>query len=529
MRASEFVQEGVNDPAIFKLVFVVGGPGSGKSYVSRQLGLNSMGFVTVNSDDAFEYLMKKHDIDPKMPPEEKEKRDTVRARAKEITGKKSDLAIQGRLGVHIDGTGDDYDKIANLKKNFDRLGYDSAIIVVNTKLDIAKQRNKMRARTVPDKIVTDSWYNVQDNIGRFANLFSLFYVIDNNGDMEQTNSQINKVYTRLKEFAAQPPNKPAAKDWITSQKNLNENSIGDLINKAKNKIGQSVSKLKIILSTEKEETKEMVSIIQRLLQGDKTVSEDEKKKATSQFFDIIKLVGLGTFMAYTLKIPFSTEGMLVAAKALDKYVGINILPSSVKEAQMDEVGKFINNALKRAGYKFIGSGYDAQVWMKDEGTVVKILMPESQENEAIDSFKAFYTFVKKNPSPNLPVFKKVDGREVFRFTIKNKPYMQFGMEQLYPIKEGSLDEWVVWMMADLSAKGMDWDKAKYEMANDEDDFAEKFKAQNASKMNDYKSLYMTLVSLYKAGMKKGYGWDPHTENVMTRGDGTLVITDPWSV
>lgn len=107
--------------------------------------------------------------------------------------------------------------------------------------------------------------------------------------------------------------------------------------------------------------------------------------------------------------------------------------------------------------------------------------------------------------------------------------MQFGMEQLYPIKEGSLDEWVVWMMADLSAKGMDWDKAKDEMANDKDDFAEKFKAQNTSKMNEYKSLYTTLLKLYKAGMKKGYGWDPHTENVMQRKDGTLVVTDPWAV
>ena len=60
MRADEFIQEGVNDPAIFKVVFVIGGPGSGKSYVSRELGLNAMGFVTVNSDVAFEYMMKKY-------------------------------------------------------------------------------------------------------------------------------------------------------------------------------------------------------------------------------------------------------------------------------------------------------------------------------------------------------------------------------------------------------------------------------------------------------------------------------------
>jgi dephospho-CoA kinase len=452
MRAVEFVKEGVNDPAIFKVVFVVGGPGSGKSYVSRQLGLNAMGFVTVNSDVAFEYLMAKHNIDPKMPPEEKEKRDVVRSRAKQITATKNDLAIEGRLGLHIDGTGDDYDKIANLKKNFEQLGYDCFLVVVNTKLEVARQRNQMRARTVPDKIVTTSWYNVQDNIGRFFNIFRNIAIIDNSGDAKSTEDQINKVHSKLERFAEMPPSKPAAKEWIASQKKVNEKWSA----KYKRSINCNNPK----------------GFSQRAhCQG--------RKKAN--------------------------------------------------EAQMDEVGKFINAALKKAGYEFIGKGYDAQVWMKDLGTVVKILMPEGQENEAIESFKSFYSFVKKNPSPNLPVFKKVDGREVFKFTIKGKPFMQFGMEQLYPIKEGSLDEWVVWMMADLSAKKMDWANAKNEMMSDKDKFAKKFSAQNDSKMNEYKSLYDTLTKLYKAGMKKGYGWDPHTENVMQRGDGTLVITDPWAV
>ena len=229
MRANEFVKEGVNDPAIFKVVFVIGGPGSGKSYISDRLGLNAMGFVTINSDVAFEYMMKKHDIDPKMPPEEKEKRDTVRARAKQITSKKSDLALEGRLGIHIDGTGDDYDKIANLKKNFDRLGYDCYLVVVNTKLEVARQRNQMRARTVPDKIVTNSWYDVQDNIGRFANVFKFLSIIDNSGDGKTTEEQINKTHSKLKQFAAEPPTRPAAKEWIARQKNTNEASyVGNL-------------------------------------------------------------------------------------------------------------------------------------------------------------------------------------------------------------------------------------------------------------------------------------------------------------
>jgi dephospho-CoA kinase len=224
MRANEFVKEGVNDPAIFKVVFVVGGPGSGKSYISERLGLSALGFVTVNSDVAFEYLMKKHDIDPKMPPEEKEKRDVVRSRAKEITATKSDLAIEGRLGIHIDGTGDDYDKIANLKKNFELLGYDCFLVIVNTKLEVARKRNQMRARTVPDKIVVDSWYNVQDNIGRFANIFTYMSIIDNSGDSETTEEQINKTYGKLQRFAQMTPNKPAAKKWIEDKKKVEEAS-----------------------------------------------------------------------------------------------------------------------------------------------------------------------------------------------------------------------------------------------------------------------------------------------------------------
>lgn len=208
------INEGVNDPAIFKIVFVVGGPGSGKSYISEKLGLNSLGFVTINSDVAFEYMMQKHNLSPKMPPEEKEKRNVVRARAKEITSKKGDLAIEGRLGLHIDGTGDDYDKIANLKKNFEDLGYETYIVIVNTKLDVARKRNQMRVRTVPDDIVVDSWYNVQDNIGRFANIFKYISIIDNSGDAKSTEEQINKTYARLKRFASEPPNKLNAKAWI---------------------------------------------------------------------------------------------------------------------------------------------------------------------------------------------------------------------------------------------------------------------------------------------------------------------------
>ena len=56
---SDFLSEGVNDPAIFKAVFLAGGPGSGKSFIAGKTALSTFGFRVVNSDDAFENAMKK--------------------------------------------------------------------------------------------------------------------------------------------------------------------------------------------------------------------------------------------------------------------------------------------------------------------------------------------------------------------------------------------------------------------------------------------------------------------------------------
>jgi len=42
-------------------------------------------------------------------------------------------------------------------------------------------------------------------------------------------------------------------------------------------------------------------------------------------------------------------------------------------------------------------------------------------------------------------------------------------------------------------------------------------------------LLNTLGNLYKITSKKGYAWDLHSENVMTRTNGWPVINDPWTI
>ena len=214
MKTFHELQEGLYDPNIFKAFFLAGGPGSGKSYVAGK-ATGGSGLKSVNSDDAFEHMLKQAGLSLKMPPEETEPRDVVRDKAKGITTKMADNYIAGRLGLVIDGTGRDADKILGQKARLDELGYDTYMIFVNTSLDVALQRNAERPRSVANSIVTNSWKNVQSNIGKFSNMFRAgFIVVDNNDASEDI---LFQVYKRVKALLRKKVTNTRAKNWMAME------------------------------------------------------------------------------------------------------------------------------------------------------------------------------------------------------------------------------------------------------------------------------------------------------------------------
>ena len=211
------LQEGVYDPNIFKAFFIAGGPGSGKSFVVRKT-TGGLGMKVVNSDDIFEKLLDKEGLSKKMPESEKEPRDVVRQRAKELTAKKKANFVEGRLGLIIDGTGKDYDKIARQATKLKQLGYDIHMIFVNTSLDVALERNAKRSRTVPESVAIKSWNDVQRNIGKFSQYFRQnFVVVDNNDPLENDGMIFNSVFKQIKYLANKKVANPIAKMWIKSE------------------------------------------------------------------------------------------------------------------------------------------------------------------------------------------------------------------------------------------------------------------------------------------------------------------------
>ena len=63
----------------------------------------------------------------------------------------------------IDGTGDDYDKIKKKKEMLEDMGYDTAMLFVDTTLPIALMRNNQRPRRLKEHIVRENWTLCQEN------------------------------------------------------------------------------------------------------------------------------------------------------------------------------------------------------------------------------------------------------------------------------------------------------------------------------------------------------------------------------
>ena len=216
MKTFQQLQEGVYDPNIFNAIFLAGGPGSGKSYVVKRSS-GGLGLKILNSDDIYEKDLEKAGLDIGKPEDIfSDEGQQIRAKSKRLTKMRRDSWVDGRLGIIIDGTGKDINKIGRQKKLLDQLGYETMMIFANTSLEVAQQRNKERARTLPEKAVAEMWNQVQKNIGGFQQLFGSrnFIIVDNNNADEDV---FAKVFKRIRGIVVNKPTKPQAKQWIANE------------------------------------------------------------------------------------------------------------------------------------------------------------------------------------------------------------------------------------------------------------------------------------------------------------------------
>jgi hypothetical protein len=255
------LEEGVFDPQILKCIFMAGGPGSGKSYsadallgqhaneifgLTKEDGETSIfanasflpgGMKYVNSDRLFVQALEKAGISPgdleqiyKDDPERYKRQITgapdpdrpddppsIRTVAKTRLQKlKAPYEVE-RLGLLVDGTGKSRKKITGQKERAEAKGYDTYMIFVDTTLEVAKERNQKRSRTLPEEGpdgLIAMWEACQANLEYYEQLFGKnFALVDNN----VYGPPPEEIKADVERFIESPVENPMGQEWIESE------------------------------------------------------------------------------------------------------------------------------------------------------------------------------------------------------------------------------------------------------------------------------------------------------------------------
>ena len=158
-----------------KVIFLAGGPGSGKSTIVKNLGLEKQGFKVVNQDISLQWLAKNHGLPKDMrefTQEQASKWGELTWQARDIMKRKK-TKFQGKGdGIIVDGTGASKASMQQQVMEFKNKGYDVSMVFVETSLPIALARNKARKeRSLRDSIVERTWSSVMKNKNTFIEMF----------------------------------------------------------------------------------------------------------------------------------------------------------------------------------------------------------------------------------------------------------------------------------------------------------------------------------------------------------------------
>lgn len=214
MQISEIIlplAEGVNDPNIFKAIFIAGPPGAGKNTVIQKLGLTSVGLKLQDIDHTIAYLNKRN---LSIAPDYK--------RGLAVTLRRQSMFEKSMLGLLINTTGRDYGGIMSLNKQLKEAGYDTFMLFVDADYDVAFHRIQHRPSSATDpkdigrKVDFDYFEQAFDaakkNIDFYALMFgNQFALVTNNerlvedsDDKEEFDATLKLAAKKINRFLQKP-------------------------------------------------------------------------------------------------------------------------------------------------------------------------------------------------------------------------------------------------------------------------------------------------------------------------------------
>ncbi len=141
--------------------------------------------------------------------------------------------MNGKLGMIIDSTGSNFQKVKKQKKQLEDAGYDTYMVFVMTSLDTALKRNTMRAekgeRELPEKLVAKSWKDTRKNMGGLKSLFGKNFALVNNDkhldDDEARHKFANLTKSYANKWIGGKIQNPKGKQWVKDQLRLKKAGV----------------------------------------------------------------------------------------------------------------------------------------------------------------------------------------------------------------------------------------------------------------------------------------------------------------
>ncbi len=166
-----------------KAIFMIGGPGSGKSNIGKGLQLGRDGWKVVNQDIFIESEKAKQglpEIEKDYTKEQRSKRAKIGAAGRKAAEAKMDKYTKAGNGMVIDGTGASYNATMKKVNKLKEQGYEVFMVHAKTSNEVALERNRARKeRSLPDFIVKKTQESVNNNISQYkSDLGDNFIEID---------------------------------------------------------------------------------------------------------------------------------------------------------------------------------------------------------------------------------------------------------------------------------------------------------------------------------------------------------------
>lgn len=196
------INESVLDKGIFKSVFVIGLPGAGKSTIIQKTNPSDIGAKIITIDKFYEHIVNKTKSSYSTPTFNKSEPQLKNSVRGEIFN-----YINSVLPLIIDTTGSDSVTLLKRKKILNDIGYDTAMVYIDTNIQDVLNRLNKRPRKVDTSVIERMYKLLEINKIKYKNVFlseSSNYFLE----CENDHDGISKVDKFLQTFFSSEINNP---------------------------------------------------------------------------------------------------------------------------------------------------------------------------------------------------------------------------------------------------------------------------------------------------------------------------------